>query len=324
MSLHPIILRGLVALAIQPFGVAQAPSSASGSNPYAQNLQGQHSLAPTRGRFINPDFKIVHLSGTTSVIGKGLIVNVTADPTGFFIPQKKTMIADLTAGNGFSQILLSKTSGITCLRSDFYYQLAGNSWNKVGVVPSRHSWSLRWGAVEALEDGNLVFITGNENKVEVVDPGNWRSIFSAPYGGVKGTLASSPTPFREPVSTNINNKILIFFPFSPSGEVLLFDGVDHSFTQIPTPWGKSSKGILTSANGKRHSDRPVIAQWFPIDGDTVGFQGVNGETWYGYVLSIKTLTWRPWAVQHDGWTEPYGIPVENHRFMNLDSFVSFK
>ncbi len=70
--------------------------------------------------------------------------------------------------------------------------------------------------------------------------------------------------------------------------------------------------------------RPVIARWFPIDGDTVGFQGVNGETWYGYVLSIKTLTWRPWAVQHDGWTEPYGIPVENHRFMNLDSFVSFK
>jgi hypothetical protein len=320
MRLLPVLSLSLITIGLHSCAFAQAALTTKDSSPYIQKFQAKNSPGSRPGRFVSPDFKISHQNGVAHLVGQNIVINATADATGIFTSNTRIALPGLPVGVDPLMVFLTKAAGMTCLSSDFYYQAVGNAWKKIGVVPTRFAWNFRWGGVEALDNGNLLFITGNNNRFELVDPGTWKAVFSSPYAGSKGPLQSSPTPFREPVSSRVNDKVVIFYPFSASGEVLVFDASENSVVPVQTPWEKNAKSVLTSSSGKRHSDRPVIAQWYPIDSENVGFIGVNGDSWYAYLLDLRSLTWTPWDIKHDGWLEPYGIPVENHRLMHIDHF----
>lgn len=163
-------------------------------------------------------------------------------------------------------------------------------------------------------------VTGSNHQFELVDPATWKTVKSWDYRTERPGHPGEPALYREPMSVRVDNKVLVFYPFTPKGDIFLWDGDVNQVSRIIPPWDAAAKTVLATSNGKQASNMPVNGQWFPSGAHHVYFLGSNGDTWFSYRLDLETLAWTTWEAHHQGWDMPYGVPKGNLGLMNVEDF----
>ncbi len=327
MSRSHLLPSGITLLSVCTFamgqgvtGIAQAKGAMPSPSAFIQLERAKDRVSPSRIRLFHPRFHMVSESGANHLLADGRFDTIQDSGGGNYTSTRSERVPAPPSDGERSFLLWSRALGLRFLDPSGFYTHASAGWKRTSLVPAEFDWTLTWGSVEALADGGILMVTGSSHQFERVDPVTWNAVKTWDYPSGRSGQPGEPALYREPMSVRVDNKVLVFYPFTPKGDVFLWDGDANQVFRIIPPWEATANTVLATSSGKQVSNMPATGQWFPSGAHQVYFLGANGDRWFSYRLDLRTHTWTAWEAHHQGWDVPYGIPRGDLGLMNVEDF----
>lgn len=314
LSVCAIAMGQAGAVSPQPKGTMASPG------PFIQLERAKDPVTPSRVRLFHPRFHMVSESGATYLLADGRFDTIQDSGGGDYRSTRSEVVPTPPSDGERSFLLWSKTLGLRFLDPSGFYAQTSAGWKRTSLVPAAFDWTLKWGSVEALTDGKILMVTGSDHQFELVDPVTWKAVKTWDYPSGRSGQPGEPALYREPMTLRVDNKVLVFYPFTPRGDLFLWDGGTNQVSRIIPPWEATANTVIATSSGKQVSNLPATGQWFPSGAHQVYFLGANGDRWFSYRLDLGTRAWTPWNAHHQGWDVPYGIPRGDLGLMNVEAF----